>query len=152
MKTAANSKELQAKVQLKVLKPIHTVFEGIVDPRHMSHYFISSGSARMEERKTVTWKWADFGNAKADVKVQHIEKDKYISFLWSASGVEASLVEIRLEAVNPDTTLVRITEAGWDKDDAGIARVVQQTHGWVHFLCGLKVYLEHGINIRIGAF
>lgn len=151
MKDKANSKELQAKVQLKVLKPIHTVFEGIIDPKHMSHYFITSGSGRMEEGKTVTWTWADFGNAKLDVKVKHVEKDKYISFLWSASGVEA-LVEMRLEPVDPNTTLVKITEVGWDKNDEGIARVVEQTHGWVHFLCGLKVYLEHGINIRVGAF
>jgi uncharacterized protein YndB with AHSA1/START domain len=143
--------ELKANAELKVLKPIHEVFEGIIDPKHMSNYFISSGSARMEEGKTVTWTWADFGDAKLDIKVKSIIEDKYISYLWSASGVEA-LVKMELESINPNTTLVKITENGWNRDDEGIARLVEQTHGWVHFLCGLKVYLEHGINIRIGAF
>lgn len=143
--------DLQAKIQLKVLKPIHTVFDGIIDPQHMSHYFISSGSAPMEEGTTVTWAWADYHNAKLDVKVKQVEKDKHISFLWAATGAETA-VDFVLAAVNPNTTLVRITENGWRKDDEGIAHLVQQTHGWVHFLCGLKAYLEHGINIRIGAF
>jgi len=150
------TKELHADVTLKILKPAHAVFEAIVDPRLMSQYFVTTGSGRMEEGKTVTWSWADYGNVKADVKVQRIEPDKNISFVWSASGtgapVEESFVDITLEAVTPNATRVKITEGGWAKDDAGIARLVEQTHGWVHFLCGLKVFLEHGINIRIGGF
>jgi uncharacterized protein YndB with AHSA1/START domain len=86
-----------------------------------------------------------------NVRVKKIEKDKFISFLWTATGVETR-VEMKLEPVGSNTTLVSIVENGWPKDDKGIARLVEQTHGWVHFLCGLKVYLEHGINIRIGAF
>jgi DNA-binding transcriptional ArsR family regulator/uncharacterized protein YndB with AHSA1/START domain len=147
----AEAKELQAKVKLKVLKPVHAVFEGIIDPKQMSHYFISSGSARMEEGKTVTWAWADYGSGTMHVSIKKIEKDKFISFLWTATGVE-TLVEIKLEPVDPNITLITIVENGWPKVDKGIARLVQQTHGWVHFLCGLKVYLEHGINLRIGAF
>jgi uncharacterized protein YndB with AHSA1/START domain len=153
MKLQTASKELQVNVKLKVLRPINAVFEGIVDPKHMSHYFISSGSARLETGKKVTWAWTDYGSEplSAEIRVQNVEKDKHISFLWITSGVEA-LVNINLEPVNRNTTLVTITENGWDKDDKGIARLVEQTHGWVHFLCGLKAYLEHGINIRIGAF
>ena len=153
MTSKVAAKELQAKVKLKILKPVSTVFEGIIDPKHMSHYFISSGSARLEAGKTLTWTWTDYGDTPlaVDVRVQHVDRDKRISFLWKASGVEA-LVSMTLEPINPNTTLVTITEGGWDKDDKGIARLVEQTHGWVHFLCGLKAYLEHGINIRIGAF
>lgn len=143
--------ELEANARLKILKPIHEVFEGIVDPNKMSHYFITHGSSRMEEGQAVTWTWADHGDAKLIVQVQKIEKDKYISFSWSASGVH-TITEIRLTSIDSNITLVVINETGWDKDDRGISRLVEQTHGWAHFLCGLKAFLEHGINIRIGAF
>ena len=29
-----------------------------------------------------------------------------------------------------------------------IARCIEQTQGWMHFLCCMKAYLEHGINLR----
>lgn len=122
MTTKVDTKDLHAQVKLKVLKPIGTVFEGIIDPKHMSHYFISSGSAPMEEGKTVTWAWADYGTGTMDVRVKTVEKDRHISFLWTATGIE-TFVDISLEAINPNTTLVKITENGWDKDDKGIARL-----------------------------
>jgi len=143
--------ELKANVELKVLKPVHEVFEGIVDPKKMSNYFISSGSGRIEEGKKLKWYWAEFGGVELDVEVKNVELDKSITYLWSASGVQTT-TQINLESIDPNITLVKIVEDGWSKDDQGITRLVQQTHGWVHFVCGLKVYLEHGINIRIGAF
>lgn len=39
---------LEVKVQLSISKPVHEVFEAIVDPYKMSGYFISSGTDRME--------------------------------------------------------------------------------------------------------
>jgi hypothetical protein len=82
----AEAKELQAKVKLKVLKPVHAVFEGIIDPKQMSHYFISSGSARMEEGKTVTWAWADYGSGTMHVSIKKIEKDKFIFVSMDGDG------------------------------------------------------------------
>jgi uncharacterized protein YndB with AHSA1/START domain len=143
--------DLEAKVELKVLKPLSEVFEGVIDPKKMANYFITDGSSRMDEGKTVTWTFSDYGKAKLQVHVKNVEKDKSISYVWSASGVE-TVVNMKFTPVNPTTTSVKITESGWTKDDKGIARLVQQTHGWVHFLCGLKAFLEHGVNIRIGAF
>jgi uncharacterized protein YndB with AHSA1/START domain len=34
-------KSLQVKTQLEIAKPVHQVFEAIIDPKKMSHYFIS---------------------------------------------------------------------------------------------------------------
>ena len=47
-----NPKALQVITQLPMAKPAREVFEAIVDPEKMSHYFISSGSGRMESGKT----------------------------------------------------------------------------------------------------
>ena len=94
------------------------------------------------------WTWADKG-ARLTVRVQKVEKDSNISFLCSASGVE-SLVEMELVPVNETATVVKVTETGWSSDPQGIARLAEQTQGWVHFLCCLKAFLEFGINLRAG--
>ena len=41
-----------------------------------------------------------------------------------------------------------MSESGWPPDDQGIQRCLEQMQGWVHMLCCLKAYLEHGINLR----
>mgnify|MGYP001125015693 CR=1 FL=1 len=114
----------------------------------MSRYFITTGSERMETGKTVHWTFADVG-CELDAKVKKVEKDRHISFLWSASGVEA-LVEMRLKPIGEAATLVKVSESGWPIDEKGIARFVTQSKGWVHFLCCLKAFLEYGVNLRSG--
>ncbi len=142
-----NPKALQVITQLPMAKPAREVFEAIVDPEKMSHYFISSGSGRMESGKTTRWAFDDVGKS-LDVKVERVEQDRFVSFLWSASGVEA-LVEMQI--LPGDTaSLLKVSESEWPPDEKGIARCVEQTQGWVHFLCCMKAYLEYGINLRKG--
>ncbi len=142
---------LEVKTYIKIQKPAHEVFEAMIDPRKMSKYFITTGSARLEKGKSVTWTWADFNDAKAQIEVQKIEGDRRISFRWPAGGVETT-VDITLEPKGERETQVRIREAGWEKDDQGIAAVVENTQGWTNFLDCLKASLEYGINLRQGAF
>ena len=140
-----DKKPLQVKTQLAIAKPVHEVFEAIVDPEKMSHFFISSGSGRMETGKTLRWVF-DGGGTGLEVKVQRVELDRFVSFQWSASGVEA-LVEMHLDPRGA-ATLVKVSESEWPADEKGIARCVEQTQGWMHFLCCMKAYVEHGINLR----
>jgi uncharacterized protein YndB with AHSA1/START domain len=142
--------DLHVETGLKIRKPVHEVFEAIVDPKKMSNYFISKGSGRLDEGKTVTWTWDDM-KMQADVRPSKIEPDRLVSFYWGTSG-EETLTEIRLDAVEPSATVVRITETGWEKDDQSIAMLARQTQGWTGFLHALKAYLEYGVNLRIGAF
>ena len=93
------------------------------------------------------WAFDDVGKS-LDVKVERVEQDRFVSFLWSASGVEA-LVEMQI--LPGDTaSLLKVSESEWPPDEKGIARCVEQTQGWVHFLCCMKAYLEYGINLRKG--
>ena len=138
-------KPLQVKTQLEIARPVEQVFEAIVDPAKMSHYFISSGNGRMQRGKTVHWKFEKGGGL--DVKVEHTEPGRLVSFVWPASGVE-TLVTMELLPVSDAGTLVKISESEWEPDEKGIARCVEQTQGWMHFLCCMKAYLEHGINLR----
>jgi uncharacterized protein YndB with AHSA1/START domain len=137
--------ELQAKTQVQILKPVQEVFEAIVDPGIMEKYFITSGSGRLEEGKTVVWTWAHYDVSFA-IDVQRIEKNKFISFRWPASGTE-TLVEFRLQQMDDTTTELKVKEDGWDKTDAGIAALAEQTQGWVFMVTWLKAYLEYGIKL-----
>ncbi|MHA2284183.1 MAG: hypothetical protein ACXAC5_25370 [Promethearchaeota archaeon] len=75
--------------------------------------------------------------------------DKTVSFQWAASGTEA-LVKIELLQDAPDATIVKIFESDWPLDIEGAKRCLQQRRGWMHMLCCLKAYLEHGIDLRRG--
>ena len=57
---------------------------------------------------------------------------------------------ITLEPAPRGATVVHINESGWPPDAEGIANCVRQTQGWMHMLCCLKAWLEHGINLRKG--
>ncbi len=142
---------LEVNTYIKIQKPAEEVFEAILDPKKMSKYFITTGSARLEEGKSVIWTWADFNDAKAQVEVLKIEKDRLISFRWPASKTKTD-VDITLEPNGERETLVRVREHGWKKDDDGIAAALENTQGWANFLDCLKAYLEYGINLRQAAF
>jgi len=141
--------KLEAKAELRIARPAAEVFEAIVDPAKMSHYFISWGSERLAPGKTVTWKWGDVG-AEAPVHVLEVRDGERISFTWG-EGEEQSRVDVELVPESPEATAVQVTEGSWEGDEAGIARLASQTFGWAHFLLCLKAYLDHGVNLRAGS-
>jgi uncharacterized protein YndB with AHSA1/START domain len=141
---------LEIKTALQIQKSVREVFEAIADPAKMSNYFISKSSGRMEEGKKLFWKFPEF-DEEFPVRVDKVEKDKYISFYWNTDGNEL-LVEINLTSADNDSTLVMITEKSMENNEAGIKWLKGNTEGWANFLACLKAYLEYGINLRKGAF
>jgi uncharacterized protein YndB with AHSA1/START domain len=141
---------LEIKTALQILKPAKDVFEAIVDPEKMSNYFISHGTARMENGKTILWRFPEF-EAEFPIKVNKIEKNKYISYYWDVDGVEL-LVEMDLTTTGEGTTLVTVSEKSMENNETGIKWLKGNTGGWANFLACLKAYLEYGINLRKGAF
>ena len=139
--------ELEAKVHDRISRPAAEVFDAIVDPARMSRYFISGASGRMRAGTTVEWEFADVG-ARVPVDVIAVEECKIV-YESSATG-RRTRVTLSLEPVDPSTTLVSIREAGWPMDLEGVQRALGQTAGWTYFLCCLKAYLMHGINLRLG--
>jgi len=141
---------LEIKAALQMLKPVAEVFDAIIDPEKMSNYFISKSSGKMEEGKTIMWRFPEF-DMEFPVRVGKIEKNKYISFYWDVDGIEL-LTEITLTQRANNSTLVSITEKSRENDEAGIKWLMGNTEGWANFLACLKAYLEYGINLRKGAF
>lgn len=142
--------KLEIKTSLQINKPVNKVFDAIVNPDKMSNYFISKSSGRMEEGKKLFWKFPEF-EEEFPVRVDKVEKDKYISYYWDTEGKEL-LVEMNLTPADNDATLVTITEKSMENDEAGIKWLKGNTEGWANFLACLKAYLEYGINLRKGGF
>jgi uncharacterized protein YndB with AHSA1/START domain len=149
----SNTNKLHIKTSLKIQKPVHAVFEAIVDPSLMSNYFISKSTGRMEAEKTLTWQFLEF-DIEFPVRVEKIEEDKYISYSWDDWEDKSinTLVEIILEPKGDEETLVKITESSRENNETGMKWLKSNTEGWANFLACLKAYLEYGINLRKGAF
>ncbi|HEX2969734.1 MAG TPA: SRPBCC domain-containing protein, partial [Bacteroidales bacterium] len=113
-------------------------------------YFISKSTGRIEEGKTVVWRFPEF-DFEFPVRGAKVVRDKLISFNWDIDGKEL-LVEITLTPVKDNSTLVTVTEKSMKNDEAGIKWLSGNTAGWANFLACLKAYLEYGINLRKGAF
>lgn len=137
---------LQVKVEIKIAKPVHEVFESIVDPIKLSNYFTTTASGPLAVDSRVVWTWSDY-HAKAIIQVASLKKGKYISFHWSVTG-NPTLVEIELLAIDSINTLVKVLEKGWESNEAGIYKFGQQTQGWTHMVTCMKAFLEYGINLR----
>lgn len=141
---------LTINVAMQIQKPINEVFEAIVNPEQMTHYFISESSGIMEEGKNLIWKFPEF-EFECPIRVGKIEVNKYISYYWFMDEIEL-LVEITLTSKENNTTLVSISEKSRNNDEAGIKWLSGNSFGWSNFLACLKAYLEYGINLRKGSF
>lgn len=142
---------LQINTAIQISKTPAEVFEAIVDPSKMSNYFISESTGRMEEGTTVEWTFPEFEEA-APVRILEIKRNEFISFEWEGAKGEKLKVEINLQEVPENNTLIKVTEGKMEVDEAGIKWYGGNTEGWANFLACLKAYLEYGINLRKGAF
>lgn len=142
----------------RISKPVHEVFEAVVDPKKLSGYFTTGGAqGRLETGSTVTWDFHDFPGA-FPVHVVEVERDKKIVLRWGAApdddpaGAYETTVTMTFESLEDGRTLVRITESGWRDNAAAQKASYGNCEGWTGMLCAMKVYVEHGINLRDGFY
>lgn len=138
---------LTAKASIQIQKPIHEVFEAIINPKKMSKYFISESTGVLEENKEVEWKFPEFDQRFTIKKVKLI-LNKEISFVWD----EGTMVSIYLEPFLEHDTIVKIEETGKLVNTENINWAIRNTEGWANFLASLKAFLEYKIELRKGAF
>jgi uncharacterized protein YndB with AHSA1/START domain len=143
-------KNLEIETSILISKAANEVFIAIVDPKHMSNYFISKSSGVMEEGKTLTWEFPEF-DMTFPVHIKTIRENEYINYNWEGTDNEILSVEFKLET-RGQSTLVTVIEKSMPDNDAGIAWLKNNTAGWANFLACLKAYLEFGINLRKGGF
>jgi uncharacterized protein YndB with AHSA1/START domain len=144
---------LKFEVYGKIARPVALVFNAVTDPAELSSYFTTGGaSAPLREGATVQWKFADFPGA-FPVKVTKLVANERIELSWEAAeGGYDTQVVMTFEALDADTTLVRISETGWRETPKGQESSYGNCFGWTQMLCCLKVWVEHRINLRQGFF
>lgn len=126
--------------KMKINKPASEVFEAIVTPEKMGGYWFSSGTSRVEQGKTITWKYEEYG-AEGNIHVLKVEENKEIVFSWGETTVTMAFLE------TDEGTLIEVSEAGLKADDPEIVnKMLGQKEGWVYMLTCLKGYVENDIT------
>ena len=145
----------------RIDKPVSDVFEAVVNPAHLSQFFTTGGAqGRLEPGATVTWDFHDFPGA-FPVHVIEVEQDKRIVLRWDgaedavapdADGKALTTVTMTFDALEDGRTHVRISEEGWRDNEAGLKASYGNCEGWTGMLCAMRMWLEHGVNLREGFY
>lgn len=143
--------DLIIETKIQIQQPVSKVFEAIINPHIMKNYFISKGSDTMAENKQIIWNFPEF-DLDFPIQVLKIVPEKYIFFTWQDQQNKPLQVKIYLAQICTTDTIVKVTEQGRKNDDDGIKWLKDNTEGWANFLACLKAWLDHGINLRKGAF
>ena len=156
--------DLKFRVAGRIAKPVEQVFEAVADPDQLSHYFTTGGAkGRLETGSTVMWDFHDFPGA-FPVQVIEVVPNERIVFEWEANEGpppegEAvaktgynTRVTMDFEALDDGRTLVTISEQGWRDTPGGLRGSYGNCEGWTGMLCALKMWIEHGINLRAGFY
>ena len=158
--------DLTFRVSARIAKPLAEVFEAVANPDQLSQYFTTGGAkGRLETGATVYWDFADFPGA-FPVWVIEVVPDAKIVLEWQANEGEPPNVEggelkdadyrtrvtMSFKGLDDGRTLVEIAEEGWRENQGALSASYGNCQGWSQMLCALKVWIEHGINLREGMF
>ncbi|ODT66992.1 MAG: ATPase [Pelagibacterium sp. SCN 63-23] len=145
-------------VRGRISRPVHDVFEAVADPAQLSAYFTTGGAkGRLETGAVVTWDFHDFPGA-FPVHVIEVVEDQKIVLAWDAppdddpAGNYQTTVTMGFEGLEDGRTLVSIHETGWRENEAGQKASYGNCEGWTGMLCAMRVWVEHGINLREGFY
>ncbi|MBF6352825.1 MULTISPECIES: SRPBCC domain-containing protein [Nocardia] len=150
-------KELSFTVSGRVAKPCAEVYEAVADPEQLSKYFTTGGArGRLTPGAEVSWDFHDFPGA-FPVQVLKADPPRTIVIQWDGEATTdeagATITTFEFEPIDNDTrTLVTITESSWRPTEAGAKNAFGNCEGWTGMLAALKVWAEHGINLREGFY
>ena len=147
--------DLKFRVAARISRPVHEVFEAVADPQKLSNYFTTGGAhGRLEKGADVTWDFADFPG-RFPVTVVESDPPRRLVVRWEArAGIEAeTTTTFEFEPIDDGArTLVTITESAWQANADGAKSAFGNCEGWTGMLAALKMWVEHGINLREGAY
>lgn len=135
-------------------RPPSTVYEAVADPDQLSAYFTTGGAVgRAEAGATASWEFADFPG-RFPVEIVEATPPDALSFAWPRPGGRGSTrVRFMFEAVDDGArTRVSVHESGWEADSDGLTASYGNCMGWSQMLMAMKAWVEHGINLREGAY
>jgi uncharacterized protein YndB with AHSA1/START domain len=141
--------ELKFQVQTRIQKPVEEVYDAVHNPEKLRGYFTNGGaSGPLNEGTTVQWAFAD----NPDEPPASFPVTVLIVLEWQGASDHNTRVEMKFEKGGPDSTIVRITETGWEENQDDLDRSYMNCMGWSQMVSALKAYVEYGINLRKGAY
>lgn len=151
--------DLKFSVFSHISRPVAEVFDAVVEPSKLSRYFTTGGAkGRLAAGATVMWDFHDFPGA-FPVEVITVVPNEKIVLQWEANdkgaegGAYKTLVTMTFKSLDDDRrTLVNIAEQGWHESEGGLKASYGNCMGWAQMLCALKMWIEHGINLREGMY
>jgi uncharacterized protein YndB with AHSA1/START domain len=149
--------ELHFTVSGRIARPVAEVYEAVADPAQLSQYFTTGGArGRLEPGAEVTWDFADFPG-RFPVNVVEADPPRRIVIRWegiaAASDDGMTTTTFEFEPIDEGArTLVTITESSWQATADGAKNAFGNCEGWTGMLAALKVWVEHGINLREGFY
>ena len=147
--------ELSFTVSGRVSRPVAEVYEAVADPDRLSKYFTTGGArGRLEPGAEVSWDFADFPG-RFPVTVVETEAPRRIVIEWDGNETVDDRTRVVFEFAPIDDgtrTLVTITESSWRATNTGAKSAFGNCEGWTGMLAALKAWVEHGINLREGAY
>ena len=140
-------KELVARSELLIRRPVADVFEAFADPAITARFWFTKGSARLAEGADLDWTWEMYGFT-THVRVLAVVPNRLIRVVWDTEN-NPTVVEWRFSARGTDQTWVEVENSGFKgDDDARLKAVLDSTEGFTLVLAGAKIWLEHAIEPR----
>lgn len=137
-----------AKAAMLIRKPVHEVFEAMVNPDITSKFWYSKGKGRLDKDEKVIWIWEWYG-VSGEATVQKVVPDQSVDFTWGEED-NPTHVHISFEPKGDNTTFISVEETGFREDMPDlIEKIVGQTNGWALVTAAMKAYLELGVNIKV---
>lgn len=147
--------ELSFTVSGRVSRPASEVYEAVADPAQLSQYFTTGAArGRLETGATVHWDFHDFPG-EFPVTVVEADPPRRIVIRWDGheSIDPQTTTTFEFEPIDDGArTLVTITESSWRATPAGAKSAFGNCEGWTGMLMAMRVWLEHGINLREGYY
>lgn len=140
-------------VQQTIAKPVEDCFSAFTQPDLLSGYFVTESTGALEPEKAIGWSWKSTILAGEEetvvLHVADITPNRRIVFRWEAYKVDYdTTVIVTFEERTEGQTTVGIHEEGWALDAAGLRSSYLHCSGWYEMLLRMKLFLEHGLDLR----
>ena len=148
--------ELHFTVSGRISRPCREVYEAVADPAQLSKYFTTGGATgRLESGTVATWDFHDFPGAFPVTVVEAVPNERIV-IQWGGEATtddSGTTTTFEFEPIDDGArTLVTISESSWKPTPTGAERAFDNCEGWTGMLAALKIWLEHGINLRDGFY
>ena len=139
-----DTSQIEARAELIIRKSVSDVYRSFIYPALTTRFWFSKSSGQLTPNADVQWDWA--AQPSAIVHVKAIEENHHIIIEWH----DTETLVVRFQSLENNQTLVTMRDwvfSGSEKEV--VERSLATTNEFALVLAGLKVYLEHGLQLNL---